>query len=53
MTPYERERLLSSWIKPSSLSEQDRQDRAERMIRLAIDAHPAFAGTSIVTTQVV
>ena len=47
MTPDERERLLSSWIKPSSLSEQDRQERAERMVRKAIDAHPAFAGTSI------
>ena len=47
MTASERRALLSEWIKPSSDSEQARQDRAERMICEAINAHPAFKGTSI------
>src|SRR5437868_2224143 len=33
---------LSGWTGPSSSSEQEKQDRTERMIRDAIDAHRAF-----------
>jgi hypothetical protein len=40
----ERESLLSSWIKPSSVNEQERQERAIRMVRQAIDSHAAFDG---------
>jgi hypothetical protein len=40
----ERESLLSGWIKPSSVNEQERQERAIRMVRQAIDSHPAFDG---------
>ncbi len=36
------EEKLSSWTGPSSDSEQEKQDRTERMIREAIDAHRAF-----------
>lgn len=38
----DREALLSAWIKPSSDSEKDRQDRAERMVKDAIKSWPAF-----------
>lgn len=38
------EDTLSSWTAPSSASEQDKQERTERMIRQAIDAHASFAG---------
>jgi hypothetical protein len=41
----ERTELLSRWIQPSSPTEQDRQDRAERMIRDALGAHKALSGT--------
>lgn len=37
---------LAGWTGPSSATEQDKQDRTERMIREAIDAHPAFKGMS-------
>ena len=37
------EDTLISWIRPSSDSEQDKQERTERMIRQAIDAHETFA----------
>jgi tRNA nucleotidyltransferase (CCA-adding enzyme) len=47
MTASERRALLSQWVKPSSESEQVQQDRAERMIRDAINAHPTFKGTAI------
>lgn len=47
LTSKERNTLLSQWIKPSSDNEKDQQDRAERMVRQAISAHPAFSGTSI------
>ena len=40
MTATAREALLSQWIKPSSDSEQIQQDRAERMVYEAINAHP-------------
>lgn len=42
MTPLEEK--LVRWTKPSSDSEQEKQDRTERMIREAIDAHDAFEG---------
>lgn len=37
------EDTLRSWTKPSSDSEQDKQERTERMIRQAINAHEPFA----------
>lgn len=37
MTSAERKALLSIWIKPSSDSEKDQQDRAERMVTDAIE----------------
>ena len=36
------EAQLNSWTKPSSDTEQDKQDRTERMIREAISDHPEF-----------
>jgi hypothetical protein len=36
------EETLSGWTGPSSNSEQEKQDRTERMIREAIGAHKAF-----------
>lgn len=38
------EEQLGKWTGPSSDTEQDKQSRAERMIRQAIDAHEAFNG---------
>ena len=35
---------LAGWTGPSSDTEQDKQERTERMIREAIDAHAAFDG---------
>jgi hypothetical protein len=43
MNKSEREALLSRWIKPSSDSEQDRQDRALRMVRGAMASHAALS----------
>jgi hypothetical protein len=40
----ERLALLSQWASQSSPSEADRQARAERMVKAAIAAHPAFKG---------
>lgn len=37
---------LSGWTGPSSNSEQEKQDRTERMIREAIDAHRTFENCS-------
>jgi hypothetical protein len=48
MTAREREALLSQWIKRSSDSEQDQQDRAKRMVVDAVANHPAFRGVSCV-----
>lgn len=42
MTDTEREELLKRWIQPSSPSEQERLERAERMVLNAIKAHPPF-----------
>lgn len=38
---------LAGWTGPSSGSEQEKQDRTERMIREAIAAHAAFDGVSL------
>lgn len=38
---------LSRWIGPSSDTEKDKQDRTERMIREAIDAHAPFNNCSL------
>jgi tRNA nucleotidyltransferase (CCA-adding enzyme) len=35
---------LAGWTGPSSDTEQDKQERTERMIREAVQAHPAFKG---------
>ena len=42
MNANERNALLSAWIKPSSVDEQARQERAERMVKEAIAQHGAF-----------
>lgn len=44
MGPIERKALLDRWMSRSSPSEDDRMARAERMVRAAVDAHPAFDG---------
>ena len=36
------EEQLAGWTGPSSTTEQDKQDRTERLIREAIHAHDAF-----------
>ena len=41
------EELLASWTGPSSSTEQDKQDRTERMIKEAVVAHPPFANCSL------
>lgn len=38
----ELETKLTGWTGPSSTTERDKQDRTERMIKDAINAHPAF-----------
>lgn len=38
---------LSGWTSPSSDTEQDKQDRTERMIRQAIDSHKPFNNCSL------
>ncbi|MFI7536261.1 hypothetical protein [Streptosporangium sp. NPDC049376] len=47
MTSIDRGTLLSQWIKPSSDSEQERQERAVRMIKDAIKSHAPFGGVDI------
>ena len=47
MPAGDRQRLLSDWIKPSSGAEQTRQERAESMVRGAINAHLAFKGVNL------
>jgi hypothetical protein len=37
------EDTLARWTAPSSETEQEKQERTERMVREAIEAHPAFA----------
>lgn len=41
------EEKLASWTGPASATEQDKQDRTERMIRDAIKDHAAFANCSL------
>jgi hypothetical protein len=41
------EEQLGRWTGPSSPTEKEKQDRTERMIREAIDAHDAFSGVSL------
>lgn len=41
------EEKLSGWTAPSSDTEQDKQDRTERMIRQAIDSHEPFKNCSL------
>lgn len=41
------EEKLAGWTGPSSPTEQEKQDRTERMIRDAVTAHPAFEGYDI------
>ncbi|MCH7388141.1 hypothetical protein MMO39_12650 [Acinetobacter modestus] len=38
---------LSNWTLPSSDNEKEKQERAERMIRQAIDAHEVFQNCSL------
>lgn len=44
MSQSEREELLKRWIQRSSDSEEERMERAERMITKAIEAHAPFDG---------
>ncbi len=41
------EDTLSSWTKPSSDSEQEKQERTEKMVREAVDEHEAFDECSL------
>lgn len=41
------ENQLASWTGPSSDTEKDKQERTERMIRQALDAHEAFTDCSL------
>lgn len=41
------EAILSTWTAPSSDTEKDKQERAERMIRQAIDDHEPFKSCSL------
>lgn len=41
-----KEEQLAGWTGPSSPTEQEKQERTEKMIREAIDAHDAFKGSS-------
>lgn len=42
MNATQRAALLTAWIQPSSANEQQQQDRAWRMVKDAVDKHPAF-----------
>lgn len=41
------EERLGTWIGPSSPTEQDKQERTERMIQEAVEEHPAFDGCAL------
>jgi hypothetical protein len=43
------EATLTSWTGPSSATEQEKQERTERMVREAIVAHPGFKGCDLST----
>lgn len=47
LTPGARAMLLSRWVQPSSDHEKAQQDRAERMVREAISASPAFSNSEV------
>ncbi|MEV6208673.1 hypothetical protein [Kitasatospora sp. NPDC051914] len=47
LTEQERRALLDKWISPATEAEADRQERAERMVKQAIHAHPPFAGLDL------
>lgn len=38
---------LSGWTGPSSTTEQEKQERTERMIREAVKEYPAFDGVDL------
>jgi hypothetical protein len=44
MTALDRTALLDQWIEPSSNTEKEQQDRAQRMVQDAVKAWPAFDG---------
>lgn len=46
MNLAQREAVLGQWVRPSSDSEQQKQDRAVRMVKAAMVAWPAFDGVS-------
>lgn len=46
MNHLERQAVLRRWVMPSSNHEKDKQDRALRMVKGAIDAWPAFKDVS-------
>jgi hypothetical protein len=41
------EETLNGWTGPSSATEKDKQDRTERMVREAVQNHPAFKGVRL------
>lgn len=41
------EDTLARWTGPSSATEQDKQDRTERMVREAVRDHPGFSGCDL------
>jgi len=41
------EEMLAGWTGPSSDTEQDKQERTERMVREAVSGHPAFSDCSL------
>jgi hypothetical protein len=41
------EETLQCWTGPSSATEQEKQNRTERMVREAIAAHPGFKDCSL------
>jgi tRNA nucleotidyltransferase (CCA-adding enzyme) len=43
MAATDREALLAAWVKPSSDTEKDHQNRAERMVTNAIRDWPGFS----------
>lgn len=52
MTATDREALLSAWTGPSSDTEKQEQDRAEQLVRDAIERWPAFEGiTPVIYTK--
>ena len=46
MDVVERQAVIRRWVLPSSDHEKEKQDRALRMVKSAIDGWPAFKGVS-------